>query len=645
MTRISILILLLSTVSFSLSPARGQNLKYKIAMVNNSQWCNPKDIDRTRQDINLISNCGFNTVIVGSYKFMPMFFVDYTDSPYPEAQQMRIEKVRSNIETFRTNIEYAHKKGIRVLSASYSHYAPYKFWIAHQQELNPGGMFDRLNETAHQNNIYKEAVQGAETGTVPHQQWNNPCFRNFWVWSTRKMLENIPELDGFLNCYAESAWTYDLEAVKNYTGDEKKCRDIEATNRDFIDYMNTVYELLTEVRGKDQFEIGIRDWYMEMPLLLKTKIPTEKILVSVKYSGYDQPLVNYPLWAKDLVELGLSVILDCHVYDAEHPHPLYWYDADTDWEIFSNIAAGGFAGIAYQDFKSKSKGDEYNPIRLLTQQTVGADIAGNRFTNTDALVFLQKYYGKGSEDLLKSLHYVTEAQKDNIKLTPAWFWKGDGLTPGGLTEGRYWKFRDNPDAPAGMTFVRQEVVGLPEYCEAALKGEITLAQAEKQWKSEGRRSPLSVLEDMDRYADSAVYYAKEALKKTDIKKSNIHEIFASAVIHRAVVTRDIAFIRSAIDFFLSGGQFDGKYHNETDLLPTGIDRRAACVEGIRQMMRYDLITRELCRRYAPRRPEMRSAKNYYFGRRVASICGEQLSLPKIDTQELNRFISMIENNK
>ena len=62
-------------------------------------------------------------------------------------------------------------------------------------------------------------------------------------------------------------------------------------------------------------------------------------------------------------------------------------------------------------------------------------------------------------------------------------------------------------------------------------------------------------------------------------------------------------------------------------------------------MRYDLIVRELCRRYAPRRPEMRSAKDYYFGRRVASLCGEKLPLPEIDTQELNRFITMIESNK
>ncbi len=624
---------------------QGKNLKYKIAMVNNSQWSNPRDMERTRQDIDRISLCGFNTVIVGSYKFMPMFFVDYTDSPYPEAQQMRPELVRRNQETFRSNIRYAHKKGIKVLTASYSHYVPYKFWIAHQEELNPDGLFDRLNETAHQNNLYKEAVSGKENGTVPHQQWNNPCFRNFWIWSTRRMLETLPELDGFLNCYAESAWTYDLEKVKRFDGDEKKCRDMEATNRDFVDYMNTLFDLLTEVRGKDNFEIGIRDWYMEMPLLKKTKIPAEKILVSVKYSGYDQPLVNYPSWAEELVELGLSVILDCHIYDAEHPHPLYWYDADTDWEIFSNIAAGGFAGIAYQDFKSKSKGDEYNPIRLLTQQTVGTDITGHRFTDADAVAFLRNYYGKGSEDLLKSLHHVTEAQKDNIKLTPAWFWKGDGLTPGGLTEGRYWKFRDNPDAPAGMKFVRQEVVGLPEYCQAVIGGREALEQAEARWKSEGRRSPLSVLEDMDRHADMAVHHAQEALKKTDVRNSNIREIFASAVIHRAVVTRDIAFIHSAIAFFLSGGQFDGKYHNETELLPTGIDRRAECVKGIRQMMRYDLIVRELCRRYAPRRPEMRSAKDYYFGRRVASLCGEKLPLPEIDTQELNRFITMIESNK
>ena len=639
--RIGILIGLLLAGLVVTAQEKG-GLTYKIAHVNNSQWCNPKEVGRTQKDIEQISRCGFNVVIIGSYKFMPMHFVDYNGSPYPEARQMNPATVSRNVTTLRENIRYAHKRGIKVVSASYQHYAPYQFWKAHQAELNPAGLFDKLNEKAHQNNIYQEAVAGKADGTVPHQQWNNTCFRDFWIWSTREMLKVLPELDGFLNCYAESAWTYDLEKVRHFK-DEKECRDRNATNRDFIDYMNTLYDVLTEAKGKDQFLIGIRDWYMEMPLLLKTRIPASQLLVSVKYSGYDQPLVNYPVWAKDLVDLGFRVILDCHVYDAEHPHPLYWYDAATDWKMFSNIAGGGFAGIAYQDFQSKSKGDEYNPIRLLTQQTVGSDIAGREFTNRDAIAFLKKYYGAGTEALLQSLHYVTKTQEDNIKLTPAWFWKGDGLTPGGLTDGRYWKYRDCPEAPAGMDFVRQEVVGLPEYCAEVIKGNEALRQAEARWNAEGRRSPVEVLLDMNRNADLALECAKEAMLKCDVKGSNVKEIYASAVIHRVLVTRDLAFIRSAMDYFVSGGQFDGKYYKETALLSTGIDRRAECVKQLQEMISCDLIMRELCRRYAPRRPEMRSAKEYGFARHIARICGEEIPVPPLDRERLLRLVDLIEN--
>ncbi|MEI3554493.1 MAG: hypothetical protein V8Q54_07550 [Alistipes senegalensis] len=39
-----------------------------------------------------------------------------------------------------------------------------------------------------------------------------------------------------------------------------------------------------------------------------------------------------------------------HVYDAEYPHPVYWYDNDIVNRIFDNVRAGGFTGIVYQDY-------------------------------------------------------------------------------------------------------------------------------------------------------------------------------------------------------------------------------------------------------------------------------------------------------
>ena len=45
-------------------------------------------------------------------------------------------------------------------------------------------------------------------------------------------------------------------------------------------------------------------------------MPREKLVISVKYAGYDQPLVNCPPWGKTLLDAGYSVILDLLVFDA-----------------------------------------------------------------------------------------------------------------------------------------------------------------------------------------------------------------------------------------------------------------------------------------------------------------------------------------
>ena len=54
------------------------------------------------------------------------------------------------------------------------------------------------------------------------RQWTNPVFRNFFLESTAMVLDALPELDGFLNAYAESAWTYDPEKLKTNDGNDWK---------------------------------------------------------------------------------------------------------------------------------------------------------------------------------------------------------------------------------------------------------------------------------------------------------------------------------------------------------------------------------------------------------------------------------------
>ncbi|MGN0188403.1 MAG: hypothetical protein ACI395_02690 [Candidatus Cryptobacteroides sp.] len=622
---------------------------YCVAPVDDDTWIDASKTLQVRDEINRMAEGGINMVIVGSFKFMPMYFIDYSGTPYEEASQMPLSKVASQKETLLANIGYAHSKGIKVLSGSYSHYCPLSFWRAHQDELNPDGVFsDEWLLSVHQGDVFQSALNGSDSGVVPHQQWNNKCYKDFFVWSTEKMLEEIPTLDGFLNCYAESAWTYDINSLKAGMG-ESASRDKIQTDNDFIDYMNTLHDILSSKKGED-FEIGIRDWYMDMDLLLQTKIPASDIIVSVKYGGYDQPVIALPPWGMELKEKGFKVIFDMLVYDAEFPHPIYWYDADFISGIFTELRNGGVSGFAYQDYRAKSKHDEGNPLRLLTQRTVAAAVSGRSFTRNDALDYLSGIYGSAADPLLRSLECVTSAQSDNIKLTPAWFWKGDGLTVGGLAYNRLWKYADNSASEGGrMEFIRKDVVGIPEYCEAAIldvKSPGHLSDMLARWKSEGRRTPLEAVENMERQADEAQDAMLQA-RGMGGKGERFGEIFASSVIHRQMVLRDAACIRGTIDFVLSGGQIDGSAQSVTSsrdkMKDTGIHKESEAFAYFTEHVYRDLMLRELCARFAPRRPNLDDAKQYTYISKPCTALGRTFVLPQIDQNELQSLIDLIKN--
>jgi len=602
-------------------------MRFRFATVNDNQWCDPRQAAAVGEEIDRIVAAGFNGISIGTYKFMPIYFVDYAATKYPEAQEYPAERVRQNVATLRENIRRAKAKGITLfVSRSYAHYAPYRFWLAHRAELNPGGVFTRLLEEAHQNDLYLNSLKGKDN-IVPQQQWTNPVYRQFFLDSTALMLDALPELDGFLNAYAEAAWTYDVAKLQaNQWKGWKEAVDYDATDTNFVDYSNALYRLLAAKRGDRAF-FGLRDWYVKPAVLRRLTMPREKLVISVKHAGYDQPLVNFPPWGKALLDDGYSVIDDMLVYDAEHPHPLYWYDADVIFTTFRNLRAAGFSGVMYQDFSVKGEDSPTNPIRLLTQRTVGAALRHEAFTPDDAVNFLRPVYGDGARDLLASLKQVALAQAAMIKLCPAWFWQGDGLTPGGLQTLRFWMLMDNPDAPPGMAFVRQDVIGVKEF----LAGN---AEAQSAWKAAGKKTPPDVITLMERCADEAVAAAQRARAKAPPNAPFLEDIVASAVIHQELVRRDVAFLHAALAFYASGGEYDDKYDTVKTMHPAAVDRRAECVAALRDVIAHDEILRKLCADYAPRRRTTRSKNDYAFEQKVAAIAGEKLTIPPIDEAEL-----------
>ena len=623
------------------SAPKAEVMRYRMATVNENAWCDPRKEAEVGEEIDRIVATGFNGLSIGTYKFMPMHFVDYAATKYPEAQEYSAEQVRQNVATLRKNVRLAKSKGLRLfVSRSYAHYAPYNFWKAHQAELNPGGLFTSLLERAHQSDIYEKTLAGKDN-IIPQQQWTNPLFRQFFLDSTALMLDALPELDGFLNAYAEAAWTYDLEKIRANTWKSwKEAVDYPATDTQFVDYSNALYRVLEKKRGERLF-FGMRDWYVKPEVLQRLAMPREKLVVSVKYAGYDQPLVNYPPWGKALLDAGYSVILDMLVFDAEHPHPLYWYDPEIVAATFGNIFSAGFSGVMYQDFSTKGGDSTTNPIRLLTQRTVGAALRRERFTADDAVAFLKPTYGEGAADLLASLKSVSVAQAAMIKLCPAWFWQGDGLTPGGLQTLRFWMLMDNPEAPPGMAFVRQDVVGVREYVASVVAGDTALARAQAAWKKAGRKTPPEVIALMQACADEALAAVVSARQKSPATAPYLRDIVASAVIHKELVRRDAAFIRAALAFYESGGEYDDKYDVIKTMRPTGIDRRAECVAELRALIGHDEILRKLCLDFAPRRRETRSKNDYAFEKKVAGILGAKLDIPSLDAHELAAMTAII----
>jgi hypothetical protein len=622
-------------------------MPYRMVTVSNSQWCDPRQSNVVQHEIDLMIQNGFNGVIIGSYKFMPTYFVDYARTKYPEAEQFDIKKVNQNIETLRANMQYAKQKGIQyIVSGSYSNYAPTNFWKAHQAELNPNGIFNRLLDNSHQNDLYKSAMTG-KGDVIQAQQWGNSYFKDFFCYSTRLMLDVLPELNGFLNAYAENAWTYNLDKLKADTWKSwKECVNYEKTNDEFVDYGNTLYKILKEKRG-DNFVFGLRDWYVKPADLKRIEIEPGKLLISIKYGGYDQPIVNYPPWAKDLLDQGFSVLIDFQGYDAENPHPLYWYDNAFDLQMIKNIENAGFPGIVYHDFTTRSKGDLGNPIRLLTRETFGAALNHKKFNKTDAITFLQFYYGKASEQLIQSMLDVTHSQEYLIKLQPSWFWQGDGLTPGGLTDRRVWHYIDNPEGPVGMDFARQNVVAVPLYSQSIINKNVDLKT--KEWQKSGKITPLQAIDSMISDANKAVKSVELARKQQSPVNSNKSEIIASAYINHVVILRDAAFTRATIYYLASGGQFDGKYNNDMTKLNTGINLTKEMMDELSITMLQDLVLRELCKKYAPRRSEMRSAKGYDHCVRLAKVMGLKLEVPDENDELVKTNVlsisKLIENKK
>jgi hypothetical protein len=174
-----------------------------------------------------------------------------------------------------------------------------------------------------------------------------------------------------------------------------------------------------------------------------------------------------------------------------------------------------------------------------------------------------------------------------------------------------------------------------------LAGDAALARAQIEWRQAGKKTPLDVIALMQSCADEAVAAMVRARQKAPANAPYLQDIVASAVIHQELVRRDSAFIRAAIAFYASGGEYDDKYNVGKTMKPTGIDRRAECAAELRAIIAHDEILRKLCLDYAPRRRTTRSKNDYAFEQKVAAITGNKISIPALDERELAGMVAII----
>ena len=627
--------------------AKDNMLRYRSVIVSSSQWADHRQKENVARMIDRITECGFNMISIGSYRFAPMHFVDYSQTKYPEAVEYTVQTVHQNVATLRANMQLAKSKGIEfIVLRSNSHHVPANFWKAHQETLNPDGIFTRLLETGHQNEDYHNAMRPNRRGaTVPHQQWGNPVFREFFLYSTERMLEVLPEVDGFINAYAEAAWTYDVEKMsqpdwRNW----KDCVDYDKTDDHFVDYCNALYDLLQQTRGVGKV-FGMRDWYVSDEVMRRLSMPKEELIIALKYGGYDMPVTDNPPWGQDLQNEGFSIMLDMHGFDAEHPHPIYWYDNEVYATILDNVRKGRFAGVNYQDFMAE-RFDSGNPIRMLSQNTYASAMLGHSFTDEDALQFLEPYYGSGSRDLLTSLKAVADAQGSYIKLLPAWFWHGDGLTPGGPGANRFWMLHDHPDAVGRMDFIRRNAVGVPEYMEAFLSGEQGYASKQREWSRQNRITPPQIIERMRANIDIAIQSALAA-ERAKPDAPYIQDIVGGMVLHKVLAERQIAFLNTAMALKKSGFRLHMKEESgeATKVRDTGVDLSDEVIAYLTELITCDKLLEPLMAKYTPRRHQRRGHGNYAYEMRVARRTGKTLVEPELDLERLRTLEQLAESNR
>ena len=640
--------LLLYSFVLAFVPVAGAEAKevmqYKMVIVSCGPWLDSdmKKFEQVRELSDKIIADGYNTVIIGPFEFLPMQILDYTKTPYPEAVQFSSEKTSEQLTTFRKHLRYLKDNGIRhILLRSNSNYAPVNFWKAHQEELNPDGMFDHLLSKAHWARHYVDAMNGKAPYVVPHMQWRNDLYREFFLYSTEKVLEALPEVDGFSNNYSEVAWTFDLDKVKQDNWKSwQECKDIEATDEDFLEWVDAQYEMLKRTRG-DDFLLSIRDWYIRPEALERIK-HRPNTMIEIKYGAYDQPVVNYPPWAGDLLGKGYDVVLAIHMYDAEWPYPLYYYSVDHINQMFSNIFSAGFSGFTSLDYINRGDIPD-NPIKLLYQKHTSAAMNNLSFTVEDAENFLMPYFGKASQYILESLENITKAQENYIKLLPSWFWRGDGLSPTGICPQAYWMFMDNPEAPDRMGFIRQNAVGIQEFVLAAKKGTQEFEKAKSKWKQEKRMTPIEVISLMQKCADDAITAMEKARMAADRNCHRIlKDLIANAYVHKVLVDRSEAFIRSALYFYLSGYIWDGQYVRNTDRQDSLYDFTEQCRSQVDKFMEYEVLFRELRQRYCRRSPGRGKIPSYTAVRQLSNIIGHPFAIKETDRKMLDSYIEQIE---
>lgn len=494
------------------------------ALACGERWPASREFPTLESWIDRLGRSGINQLVVSDTMFPPMDYVDLASIGYPEAVQYAKEVVEHRAATLDRTAAYAASKGIRMLIAGYEHNCPVNFYLAHKEELNPGGRF--TEQLSHHGGLSDARIQKRQV--VGNISWNRPLYRKFWTDCYRALLKALPHVAGFRFTYGEWAKAY-----------EDMPHDANVR-----DYLANAWQVVREERGAAGV-LSLRDWYVKTEELADPRCP--RVLVQAKDSGSDAASPFAAPWVQDYVKGNVPFIDELDLSNSENTRPILWFDPEYIRDRIANLAKAGAAGY---HIRTGDPGHFVTDLEYRALESIAVN--GKPFTADDAIASLRPRFGAAAPHVFHALERSGFLMREYTKLYSGRYpwWKSDGVSIGTFATG----FRGFQGFLDPLDHLRRDAVGIPDYVDYLTADSSHKAAYESRWKKEGLAPPPVILDRIRAAGAAARDEARAALKTATPaaladREQPLQQLAASAFMAYHASRLYSAYVEMAIDYF------------------------------------------------------------------------------------------------